>query len=127
MPTMEIVRGVRFNGVQFSKTETVTEEEAVELDLVVEASTVDEQHLLELDVSQLKALYFGADVAGELKLNSNSAEPIALDPSLPLLWSDGSGQDNPLGETDIESIYVTNSSTTASMILTFRGLLSSPL
>ena len=125
--SIEIIRGVRFNGQQLTKTKTINEEEAVALDVVVEPSTSLEEHALGLDVSQVKAVFFGADQAGSLRINSNTADPLTLSAETPILWADGDAEDNPLGVSDVTKIFITNDSTTGQLIVNFRGLLSSPL
>ena len=126
MATFELIRGVRVGSEVLTKKETITEEETVKLDIEVAESTVLQEHQLGIDISEIKALYCGVDQLGTMRINTNGASPIALDPELPLLWSYGNG-DNPLGVADITSVFITNSCTTADMILNFRALLNSRL
>ena len=125
MPTYNLIRGVRIGSETFTHREPVTEEEEVKLDVELDESAELEEHIIQCDISEMKALYCGVDQLGLLRINSNSAEPIALNPELPLIWSDGSGEDNPLGVADLTSIFITNSSSSGAMILHFRALLNS--
>lgn len=82
----------------------------------------DQAFLMNIDVSQMKALYLHTDTATTLETNSSSApdKTITMVANQPLVWSSTNGQTNPLGTTDVTALYV---SAASAGTLTFEYLI----
>lgn len=90
---------------------TYTADAQESLNLTVPADSTDLLVALQLDVSQIRAIYFVSDKTLTLKTNSDSApdETINLVAGVPYMWAFGDYLVNLLA-TDITAIYLTRGS-----------------
>lgn len=110
--------------VNTAKSRTVTDALVVNFDHTIADSVTDDDVVVAVDVSQLKSLYVVStqDVTMEWNDGSGTQGSIALKAGAPLIWISTDGYyGNPLGATDVSTLYFTNASG-ASADITFRAL-----
>jgi hypothetical protein len=114
----KLTRGFSGGGESISKTETVSVESVIALDVAVANAVTDGLHALAIDVSQMKTLFMSStkDVTLETNDGSSPAATVALKAGIPRVWSLASGETNPFGSTDVTALYITNASGAAADI-----------
>lgn len=114
MASFKVTKTLYYSGKTVRTSKTYTEDEVVSLSTTVAGSKTDQHHILELDVSRIKALFVMAD-GGDLLMETNNAASGARDDYLDLIdgvpytWSSDEANDpsNLIG-TDIDNLYLTN-------------------
>lgn len=81
----------------------------IDIDQVFTATTANQQLDLVLDVSEIKSLFMKGTGAFALKFNSSSSPSVTINllPNRVVEWTYLDGTANPLGTTDITTVYVT--------------------
>jgi hypothetical protein len=93
-----------------TSSETFTADAEANLDLELAASSTNVQHNVAVDVSELESLFMLAEADATVYVNDASTgsptATIALEGGRAYVWPNGSAT-NPLGATDVTSLYVT--------------------
>ena len=104
-------------GTSINKTVTVTDEGILDLSFDVADGQTDEEHILALDVSEVKSVYIVSDQNITVEWNDVSGTQGDMDllANEPVIWwstqvTDGGNTLNPLSTTDISSTFWTNAS-----------------
>ena len=121
MPTHILIRGWQRSGENLQFSQQIDEDGEVNSDLDSIASGTEPQAVIAIDVSQLKSLFLYSDQDVTLRTNANSGgapdATIALKAGVPLIWESANGYfSNPLGSTDVTSIFVDNDSGSAANV-----------
>ena len=99
------------------KTVTSTSEAKLSQSYTVNDSQTDQQHAIDLDISEVKSLYINStqDITLEWNDASGTQGSIAMLANEPVIWwstqkTDAGVTLNPLGTTDLTDFYWTNAS-----------------
>lgn len=98
-------------------------------EVTVPAGTTDMEVDIDIDVSNLKSLFMKAtteDVTLETNDGTTPAETLTLKADQGESWHDQLNTDNPLGSTDVTSVFLTNAGTTDSVVSFFAGVEATP-
>lgn len=116
--TYQILRSLtRYNAVAQPLPETpasvsanVTGTSELELCPPVNAAAVDQAVVASIVVGTMRAMVIVSDVAMTVKVNSTSSPTatFSLAAATPVIWATGDAGSNPLGSTNVTTIYVSN-------------------
>lgn len=104
-----------------TQTQSYTCATVVHMEETCTTGTTDQEHLLALDISQMKVFYMVSDVALTVETNSGSVpqETFTLAANKPVTWREG---DSAIFAGDVTGLYLTNASGSTATLKVMAGL-----
>lgn len=105
----------------FKTSRSYTIQSEIEVEESVADGVTDQEHLLAIDVSQLKGFYMSCDVALTVETNSGSTpqETFTLAAGEAIVWETG---DTAIFSGDVTALYLTNASGSAGTFKLLAGM-----
>lgn len=119
MAIVKVDKTVSHGNFSIAKSTQHTVQTVIDIEETVADSVTDQEHLVAIDISALKAFCMSSDVAMTVETNSGGSpqETFSLSAGQQIVWQEG---DTAIFAGDVTALYLTNASGSAG---TFRAII----